>query len=95
MAWQDKISTEVKEKINIEVARNVYVQKIKEKRENGTPPNFAERQAAKEMLAMLKQKGICNATAVHTLHFMEVTAYSGCGCCEHRRPKNYYEYNRQ
>ena len=83
--WQDRISPEIKQLIDIDAAAKEFKRLINKKLGEGMPVNYASTKARQEMGAMLQKKGLSNAEAVHFMHVSEVEPYSGCGCCEHRR----------
>lgn len=95
--WKDRVSDCVKEKVNLDIMVETFKRKIEINRKNGMPPRYATSQARKSMMTMLGKKGLPNSKAVHLLHVCEVEPYSGCGCCEHRKPpemKANYEYQK-
>jgi hypothetical protein len=83
--WQDRISEEVKKKIDIEEMAKLFHEKWQKNLSDGCPKNFAETKAMREMREIIEKKGIKNYEIVHFLHVCEVLPYSGCGCCEHRK----------
>lgn len=92
--WRDRIPGIIKASINIDAAALEFERKIKENLSKGLPKNIAHTAAKKEMSRLLKMRGVNSSDATHFLHVTEKAPYSGCGCCEHRKPikqGNYYD----
>lgn len=84
-SWKDRISDEVKELVDLDLFRKMFADNLKKKLKDMQPINYSERQTSKEMVILLTKKGVSNSDAIHLLHVSEVTRYSGCGCCLHRK----------
>lgn len=83
--WKDRVSEDVKAKIDLDKVVEAFKSKIAENRREGLPLNFSNTKATKDMMNLLEEKGVSKSSAVHLLHVCEVLPYSGCGCCEHRK----------
>lgn len=85
MIWQERISEDVKQKIDIENAAKEFKRRINVNISRNYPSKRAVVEARIDMLNLLKEKGVKPFDAVQFLHFCEVEPYSGCGCCEYRK----------
>lgn len=83
--WQNRIPESFKTIINIELAKTAFANQIEKNKKDGFPEGVSIIRAKKKMTELLKDKGILHQSIVHFLHVCEVTPYSGCGCCEHRK----------
>lgn len=81
--WQDRISHEVKNLIDLDKFAEEYLRRINKNKQE-MPENFAIKLARRGMREMLIKKGLLSHQAVHLLHScgMEIypRMYVGCGC---------------
>jgi len=82
--WQDRIPQDFKQKVDIDQIAEDFKREIKKGLEV-LPERLAIIKAKTAITKVLKDMGISHQEIVHFLHVCEVTRYSGCRCCEHRK----------